>query len=603
MVFLGSEWLHFVYIGVMALISLSIYYLFHVILQFEKIIAIPSAVIPNILPSLMIPLGFNASYAMWALLPFLLSLILLHKSDNITGSRRFTWYILSFIFYYVSLNMSAVGTFLIPCLLAIFIFQTERLKISVVAVKALPFLMYGLFHLYNHSQNTHKTPIRNSLEVIIDRARQLLEMSDFLMFSQQYAIWAILSLMFIGVLGIAICKRIQVDVFVAKVSYTYRIFVLIWLFCWLGANSVAYLVVSPTFRPHDYAYILNFGTVLLQVAGIAFCFLVFKNFVFVRYTRFHPDILLIVTLIIFVGGQRIHGYYNSPEINQIETASYEIRELLLGVDLADMSQVVVLGVKTPHTGVFDVNSGYIRYLTGNHGLNALIGFDRYPLNPFRVKGSWLDPMTGLKQRYPIVIYRKTSNGFKQVNYFLQTIKNSTSSYPRISWRLYDVSSGDKPPLLVKEGGGIDKFGVFIEEYFGGKIPYIAFSPKIKADRIISETEALELLNKEDRLVREVLYRAGFNLLDMQKTFIDDKSYIQILVHFNRQPKAKFRLGYKMYDDKKMYILGSSEFALQDDYLVFYYPDKGFMTDLTEKNVKFFNVGVWPFKVIKKQDNL
>lgn len=595
MVYLGTDLLHFVYIGAMALISLSFYYFYSRVLQFNKIIAIPSAIIPNILPSLTIPLGFNASYAMWALLPFLLSLIFLYKANGTHSKKWYISYALAFALYFISLNISAVGTFLIPCALLFFLFFLERKNLLIIFAKSLPFLFYGLFHLYNHSQNTHKTPVLNSIDIVLDRLKQFFEMSGFLMLSEKSAVWIILVLSIIGFVGVNTRRYTSLNIFNGQTAGTHRLFVTLWILCWLGANSVAYLVVSPTFRPNDYAYIFNFGAVILQISGIVFIFYFINSAFSKEIMRKKLTGFFITALILLVGVQRVYGYYTSPEIKQIENTSFEIRSLLSDIELPSMSQVVIFGVETPHSGVIDVNTGYVRYLIGNDDVNALLGFDRYPTNPFKKKGSWLGVMNGLKTKYPIVMFRRVKDGFQQVDYLLKTTRNKASKYPRLSWRLYDISEKNSIPKMVSEGAGMESYHTFVNDYFDEESPYIAFSPKTSSYRILDHKQAADIEGNGNMLSKNASYESGLLISNIRNIKVDDKAYAQFLVYINDLPDRKYKLGYKVKGEERVNFLDSSEYVIKGDYLLLYHPIANMEAKVPYDFIELYNVGVRPYE--------
>lgn len=599
MLYSGTEFLHFIYVGIMAISSVFGYFFYRRVFCLRRVVAVPVATVPNILPSLIIPLGFNASYALWIMPQFFLTLIFLHKSFKSDDSRWYISYLLAFLFYISTLNSAAASTFLIPNTLLFFLLFIEKGRLSTVFKRSLPFIVYGLFHLYKHSLYSHKTVVHNSIDVVINRSQEFINMTNVYLVDKDPGVWVVMLLLVLGSIGFHINNN-RFNVFEYGTIKKHKIFINLWLFCWLGSNSVVYLFFSPTFRPNDYAYVLNFGIVFLQIVGIMLCLQVLKIMFFSDLDIRKLSSVLIVFIVFFVGVQRIYGYHNSSLIKQIENTTLNIRELLSKVDIPTKSQMVLLNVKSPHPGVIDVNSGYVRYLTKRNDINALIGFDRYPLNPFKQKGSWLNPMSGLNKNRPIMSYRYTADGFERVNYMLQTVVNQSAKYPRLSWRLYDISKSQLPPVLVQEGVSVSEYKIFVDNYFITDVPFIAFSPGELPSRIISESEAKAIKSKGNILSHDVVYSGMVSLTNMQKVTIEGKPYAQVLIRINDISNRKFKIGYEFDRNTDLNIIDNSEYVLEGDHVLFYYPIAGINMMASEPPINFYNVKVWPYRKLEQK---
>jgi len=213
MLWLGTELLHVIYVGIMALSSWLVFVLFHNVFGINKVIAVPAAIVPNILPSLMIPLSFNATYALWTITPLLLSLILIYKTNSFEGAKWHVSYWLAFLLYLVALNMSGSGTFVIPNAILFFFLFSEKQKISNVILKALPFVIYGIYHIYKHKLYGKKTPVVNSLDVVLDRTWQFVETSNVFLIGKPYSTWIILCLSLVGFVGLYGIGRVTYNIF------------------------------------------------------------------------------------------------------------------------------------------------------------------------------------------------------------------------------------------------------------------------------------------------------------------------------------------------------------------------------------------------------
>ncbi len=595
MMYLGTDLLRFIYIGVMALASVSAYFFYRNVLLIKDVIAVPASVIPNILPSLMIPLGFNASYAIWQLAPFYLSLVCLYESSKTESLMPRTLYWSAFLLFCITLNISVAGTFLIPSAILIFILFLEKEKIQKTFIKSLPFLLIGIYHLYKHSKYSHKEPVLNSIDVILDRGYQFIEMANFLLIDDDLGVWVIFALSVLGLI-VMFDNKHNVAVFAIKTPKAHSLFVIVWTLLWLGANSVAYLIFSPSFRPNDYAYVFNYGSVLLMLIGTVSCLHLLGRYLPFRIFNGRQGVLFIVVAVLFVGSQRIYAYYDSAEISKAENTSNELRLLLSELELPKGSQLIILGVDVPHKGVDKVNSGYVRYLTGRNDLRALIGNDRFPLDPFGTSGSWMNPMKNLDVAKPVISFRRTSKGIERVKYLLQTTVNN-GGFPRFVWHLYDISNEQYPPLIVKEGNGAGSYVEYINNVFVGDEPFVAFSPELPTDKILNEERALALNKKNETFEQLVNYSNVVTLFDIQEVYIKEKAHLQVLIRINKVPKYNFKLGYKISGIKGIYTLDSTDYLVKGDYLIFYHPLQDTKNKLLAQNLQFYNTGVWPYKEI------
>lgn len=476
MVILGTDVLRFLYIGIMSLGSILAYGFYRNALELKDRIALPAAILPNVLPSLIIPLGFNASYAVWEV-PFLfLTLIVLYRAINSQDGKEWgVYYWVSLLLFLITVNVSGAGTFLIPNVLMLFMLLIGRKPLIKIFINALPFIVFSIYHVYKHSKYSHKSPVLNSADVVLDRAVQFLDMSNIYLLEQYAGVVLVLALICWGFVAIGVADGRQY-IFRKAVGGKYRSIIISWLFVWLVANSVAYILLSPTFRPYDYAYIFNFVSILLQIIGINYLlYMVVATFFRGRIAKSTTAYLALI-IIIGVGIQRMQAYYETPQIEQIERTTAEIRALLAPEHIPEAAQILILNMTTPHQGVIDVNSGYIRYITSRYDVNALIGPDKFPLNPFKRKGGWrMAPMTGLKRNRPIMAFRYDNGVLEKVNYLLEANLERRSGDLQLLWRLYDISDWQALPVEIHAGTGIDDYKEFIYQKHGDIVPYIAFS--------------------------------------------------------------------------------------------------------------------------------
>ena len=461
MVHLGLPCTRGIFVLVMAFVSLFLFFLYRDTFGLDPGIAFSASVLPNILPSLKgIPVGLNTSYAMWGLLPLVICLLLLTKAFKSKGS--FSWFAAgsALILYYLGLNLPGQPSvnFLIPCVLffLLMFFPLNRLKTILVV---LPFSGMGAWQIYKQFLYSHKEPTVIPLQEILSRIRQFLEMSDILAFNTSLSFYLTLGLMLLGIAGL-----VSANAFLFRkpehFSFKTRIYSLLltaWFLCWMGANSLAYIALSPTFRPYDYAYTFNFGSVLLQMTGLFFLAVhLLRLFNISKHQNYILGILIF--LIIFLNGiQRIHYRYDEWGWKvQAEAKSKLIRETLSQNPVPKGAQIIFLGMQTAHTGTYTVNSGELRYLLGRNDVSGLIGPDIYPNNVFsRVEGWTADMMSGFDKEKPVIIFRNNNGNIEPVNLLLQVISSGTRELPRLKWSLFDLKKGPGKPAQVAHGSGMD----------------------------------------------------------------------------------------------------------------------------------------------------
>jgi len=199
MVYLGLPFTRGVFTLIMTTSSLLLYIIYSRVFHLNKSIAMLAAVIPNILPSLMgIPVGLNASYAMWALMPLIGSMLAVHYCFVSASKKRIFYLLFGFMLYALGLNLSSsVAIFLVPCVMLFFLFYFLNNKLE-VTLAAAPFAFFGLYMFYRNSQHGSRTPTELPWPEIYDRIITFFEMSSFLPFNQNYSIYITISLMILG---------------------------------------------------------------------------------------------------------------------------------------------------------------------------------------------------------------------------------------------------------------------------------------------------------------------------------------------------------------------------------------------------------------------
>lgn len=597
MVSLGLPITRGLFVLVMALSSIILFYLYRDVFGINSILSLIAAIIPNILPSLKgIPVGLNASYAMWGLLPIVASLLIL--SNALKAEGRFSWFMLgiAFCLYAIGLNMTPSANFLIPCVLFFFLFYFPNRKFRTL-IGVTPFLVYGIWQLYKQTRYTHRNPTIIPFHIVIDRIRQFFEMSSFLPFNKPYSLYIAAGLFIVGLFGLLLMSSylyIQPNHLNYNKNYC-RVLLIGWPICWIISNSVAYIAFSSEFRVEDYAYISNFGLVFIQSAGIILLFNFFFETVKIRDAKKFIFIIAL-SVIGFVGYQRIH-YKNldwSWKAGQ-EHTSKVLRSGLANYNFLPKSQVLILGSHIAtfyNDGVLYPNSGYLRYLTGQKDIYSLIGPDKYPTDVFAPWNGWFKRMRGFSSNKPVSAFQFKDNSLERVNLMLQVVSSGKKELPRLEWTLYDISSGDIPSKL-SEGKGLASYLRYVEqdipEQF--KNSYIAFAPQGIPDTILSEDDAAQF-SEQAGLIKES-YKIGKHITLRNITIINNngQNHLQILLRVDSIPISVVRLAYTLNEKKTTVSLW--DFVMEgDNLLITTAPIDGTTID-RGVSLGLMDVGRWP----------
>ena len=236
-------------------------------------------------------------------------------------------------------------------------FPSNRLR---SILYGLPFLVYGLWQIYKQFQFGHRPPISIPVTVVLDRVRQFFEMSGFLPFNNPYSLYITLGLTLFGIFGL-LSMNTMLYRQPSHFNYSrilYRLLLVCWPLCWMLANSIAYVAASDEFRADDYAYVFNFGAVLLQVVGLAFLIALLIQWLRLNDKKGQFFIALLSIVVIFLAGfQRVqyknHSWGWKP---WLERASQIMRDNLAKYTFPSGAQILVLG---ENIGVFSNAGAYI----------------------------------------------------------------------------------------------------------------------------------------------------------------------------------------------------------------------------------------------------
>ena len=462
---------------IMFLSSVSLYSIYRTIFGIDSKVAAAAALIPHILPSLIgIPMGLNTSYAMWGLLPVLISIQLMYHALIRGGAPSYCFWLLGVSTYAIGLNLALSTTFLIPSvLLFLGMFLSGQNKSKTIFFVT-PFLTLGIWQLYKHILFSHKTPTQLPLQEVFDRSIQFLEMGSFLPFNSPISIYVTFFLILFGLAGFVPGSS---QLFVKPPHFRfseikYRIMLVAWSLVWIVCNSVAYVAASPTFRVNDYAYISNFGIVLLQVCGIAYLWQVISDRLGWRESSFKITLILIFAgVIVFTGIQKLEQLDSTLKQNGFVETSSILRRRLHSLEIPINSQILILDAPTPHSGAYLVNTGYMRYLLGRQDVSALIGPDIFPNDIFAKSKNFVSQMNDLHSQMrnfvpdkPIIIFKKSGDELTSKKLLLQVKSSGQEGLTQEQWSLYDVSQKGYVPIRIASGLGMLSYYAYI----GNQLP-------------------------------------------------------------------------------------------------------------------------------------
>ncbi len=589
MLHLGLPFTRGVFVFIMALISLLLYYLYRNIFGIDTKIAVTAAVIPNILPSLKgIPVGLNASYAMWGLLPILLSLLILSKTFNKKGLSSWLLFFFALVTYSIGLNLTGSATFLIPSVLFFFLFYFPQAKIRTL-IYGISFLGLGLWKVYKQNLYTHRKPTNIPTDIVLDRIGEFFEMASFLPFNQSYSIYITISLSILGIVGLIFwsVNLYQQPEHFKYNKNRYRLLIVFWALCWISSNSFAYIFKSPVFRVYDYAYVFNFGLILLQILGIVFLLsivlLLLQN---KRRANFAITFILAISLLSSGIQRRNNCHYEGTESTKF------IRKSLSKLNLLPNAQVIILDFNAHAAGNIYMNSGLLRYILQRNDITGVIGPDKYPNNIFAKPTIWFDRMKGFNPKKPIVAFRLKDNCLEDVELMLQVMALGKEGSCGLAWTLYDVSS-KQVPVKLANGVGMLSYTDYLNNKLAKKFSNadIAFSPKDLHDDFVDDSIAEKIAKKGGLINEENNIGEYLTLRNISPISDNNKTYLQILLRVNDMPTTRFKLSYTI--DSVTKLVPIWDFVMKDCNILITTPP--IELNKLEKGISlgFVNTGLWP----------
>lgn len=600
MVHLGLPVTRAFFVLLMSAISVLLFQMYRKQFGLPLFISVTAALLPNILPGLCgIPAGLNASYAMWGLLPMLISGMLIFRfSTDIQPVKR-NGYIWAILFYTGGILMVISSTFLMPVVLCMFFFAIPAHRYNTLRL-VLPFVLLACVQLFFHRRYTHMEPTIVPFDEMAERALRFFSMSDFSAAPISWSPYLIITLCLLGLWGL-LSERIvifSVPQPFAHIPGAYRIMITGWTLCWIACNSIPYIAFTPNFRPYDYAYVFNFGTLLLATAGI-YTLATIALMPFGRNGNLKMPILMAVALllILFTGYQRIRHNCHYP--TETSTA---IRSALTLDTLPGETQVVILDIKTESPGHIQVNTGYLRYILGRNDVKGLIGNEIFPADIYAEHQGWHHLFAGMIPGKPIAVYRNTEDGLTPLSFFLRVIPpNRTDSLPAV-WEIYHIHKNAPPEVLVSDSGFVSLYA-FLSDSAAKNIHCMntAFLPEIFDNRPVSVAEKDSILQTENLLHHPVAGDELFVFKHLTATIIEDKRYLQGLIEVKKPSFAEVSLCARAGSSTVKIPLFN--YCSPGDHLLFFIPIRSKQNKSEALKVSFHNQYNWSQPVPLHQQGL
>ncbi len=612
MVHWGMAWTRALFAAVMGLASALIFLFYVRGLWLPPLVAIPMAVLPNMLPSLIgMPVGLNTTYAVFCLVPMELSVLLYLRTVRFRKNATDAFCLmLSLLFLWICISVSGSGVFLVPCacMFAATTFFAPRQKLF-SSFYVFTALGMTIPHALNVAKNGPKQPVNLSLQTMWARFKVLMEESNFLFpgnseYLAQQSTWRWLAVSILCILGLAYFltrKKTLLNENGHSNLYAKLLWFmgLCWFPFWMFCNFYAYVASNPDFRPYDYAYIANFGTVALQVL----CVFIIVSLVCRMLKKLNYRVTgIVITACIMLSCWTLRQKSSDIAYRSMVVSIKQLKNGLIPFVFPTDSQIVVIGDFTmAHPGNLLNSSGILQYILGRRDIRGLLGSVKPSLHdvfaPYRI---WHDSMRGLDEQKPIFVFRKEVSGaqFRQFGHMLRVVL-SFSDNCRFEWILVSL---DKKTGAMAEVAREKQLALLPGLIKSKGIPPedIAFYfPEIH-DQILDERSAKELLGKNDLPILET-YGDVAELLDKSIVEGKDSPERRLLIRIHKTRSDSFIPGIKLRSEVEPKEVSVWTFAQPEDILVLHYPlAPG--ANVSEIHPSVWNLAPWPWKKIQPLAN-
>ncbi len=591
-----------IFILILSFASLLQFLIYERVFHLRSQVAVFAAIMPNILPRVIgIPIGLNTTYAVFSLIPVLLSVLLIFVTLTRTGWRSFVYGIAAVTAFWSGLAFSGAGVFLGPCLLVFcgcFVVDTNyRAK---ALFWSLPIAMLTVQKAILQATRGPKKVVNIPFEEICHRASEFINVSALVPPSYSFAVPVTVGLMLIGACAIFMCPQSFVSACCPDrkpPKLTHRMLLIVWPICWITSNGYAYVAKSADFRPYDYAYIFNYGSVFLQVAALfsiaASVALLFRR----QQIRRIFSAVLVSAAVIYVGLQRIA--YGNETYRPYEAFSQAIRSGISNCIVPKDAQVYIHTDldDIDHLGNYMSNSGYLQYVLGRRDVNAIIGPCRYPNDPFRDVNGWFDIMGGLSADKPFLAFRMAGDTLVPIGQMLRVYMTEQQNHTQLAWTLFDIHQPLGTLAVKSEGKTLSGLRTYLSK--SGIFPVsdssIAFyDPKDQSD-LVTGSDAEDILSKPSFLDHPIALGDAGILVHAAVLRSHDGCRIQASIRVLKTNSYNFKVGYRIAATGWAYrVIPLWLYAKPGDIVVLMSDALGDSVVKTGATFELINMGTWPY---------
>lgn len=468
------------------------------------LVSVIAGVIANSLPSLQgMPVGLNASYPVWGLCAMLIALrVLVGAVESKRCSNRVLVGGLGLVLYLAGMHLTPVGIFVVPFMVWVLLSSRER-RLSTWGF-VLAMVGIAVYQAILQMSLGHKTPAIQPLSVALERLWGFLQMSDFMLWGTRWVGCSVILLLVIGIGQVVYRRGVWRELGGERLA-SLRIGIALLLFFF--GSVLAYLVVNPSFRVYDYAYVSNHALVVILVSTCAgLCAWLIRKLPCKRLRTYAVPFALLFILLL-VGLMRfVHRYGAFDAKESMECTVQRVREGLSEVPLMPQAQVLVLGrnLHVPHAGEMTNNSGVLRYILRRNDVYGFFGQDQFGL-PLGENVSFFEPFSGVDWGRPLRLFRMTKDGLVELHHLLF----SEYSDDQLKWLIYRTGPKYRKPAKEKTGSGYDSLVNLLNSEYRGLYEKnaIAFAPK--------ETDQFHVL--EESVHSRVMPREVASIVSIDKS--------------------------------------------------------------------------------------
>jgi hypothetical protein len=404
------------------------------IIKLKKIYAIPASITPNIMPAYSaIPVGLNASYAVWAYIPIMTAFLLLDGlSVNYQkfNSKRKKIFVVSYLFLIFIAHNISIGFLFAPVVILFPILYLK--KIGKPATSFLIFFsaFFSIFQAvtllitgYRESSISNHEVLKVSAVKFINT---VIPLQGWALLDRNTEAIAIILIIITGFALLAYSKKI----YKPEVTLFHRVIVVIFLGLFVLGNTIPYIIQDPEYiRPEWHPYLANFGYQVLL-------FVFFGTLIYYAFRKISSSSKLLVysfsIIVLFYGTVRL--LHTQKYFAPYRAQSAAIRNQLLEKEIPLKAQLVIL--YTEHTeylkgpGILSWNSGYISYLLGRNDLSAIMGPEYTDHNIFKEVDPYEENMTNLEKNRPVLIfeYDPKKQTLRSKDYLVTFYENNNKIY-------------------------------------------------------------------------------------------------------------------------------------------------------------------------------